>query len=154
MRRWARSSHSVGDRRRRDRAPQTNRVAHAAPADERRSMKFMGRGNRKGEVMAGALRRPANRVGSWRATAVAAVFVLLALAWQDPAVATAGKGPPRSGCSTSFGIVPSPNVPPGENVLVAATARTSSDVWAVGYSVNDSLVDRTLTEHQPKRGVW
>jgi hypothetical protein len=46
----------------------------------------------------------------------------------------------------SWSVVPSPNNGPGENALLGATARSSTDIWAVGYH-NDPGNRRTLTEH-------
>jgi hypothetical protein len=45
-----------------------------------------------------------------------------------------------------WSVVPSPNSGPGENTLLAATARNGTDIWAVGYH-NDPGHRRTLTEH-------
>jgi hypothetical protein len=46
----------------------------------------------------------------------------------------------------SWSVVPSPNSGPGENALLGATARSGTDIWAVGYH-NDPGHRRTLTEH-------
>src|SRR5688500_7541957 len=34
---------------------------------------------------------------------------------------------------STWSIIPSPNMGPGDNYLQAVAARTSSDIWAVGY---------------------
>lgn len=47
---------------------------------------------------------------------------------------------------SSWSVVPSPDSGAGENALLAATARSATDIWAVGYH-NDPGSRRTLTEH-------
>jgi len=44
-----------------------------------------------------------------------------------------------------WSVMASPNSGPGENTLLAATARSGADIWAVGYH-NDPGHRRTLTE--------
>lgn len=45
----------------------------------------------------------------------------------------------------AWSVVPSPNSGQGENTLLGASARSSTDIWAVGYR-NDPGHRRTLTE--------
>ena len=45
-----------------------------------------------------------------------------------------------------WSVVPSPNSGSGENTFLGATARSKTDIWAVGYR-NDPGHRRTLTEH-------
>ncbi len=47
---------------------------------------------------------------------------------------------------SSWSVVPSPDSGTGENTLLAAAARSATDIWAVGYH-NDPGSRRTLTEH-------
>ena len=43
-------------------------------------------------------------------------------------------------------FVPSPNVGPGENVLIGVDAVSANDIWATGHRIPSSP-DRTLIEH-------
>jgi len=47
---------------------------------------------------------------------------------------------------TSWNVVPTPNVGSGNNDLLAVTAVSANDIWAVGRSTASSGHDRTLTE--------
>jgi hypothetical protein len=76
--------------------------------------------------------------------AVLAVAIMLTL----PAIARAG----------SWHIVPSPNIPTGDNSLVAVDARSASNVWAVGYAGSQPLVERwngvSWRVRAAPSGVW
>jgi hypothetical protein len=48
---------------------------------------------------------------------------------------------------TSWNVVSSPNVGSGNNDLLAVSADSANDVWAVGRSTDSSGNDRTLVEH-------
>lgn len=47
---------------------------------------------------------------------------------------------------TQWSVVSSPNVGSNNNILSAVTAVSANNVWAVGYSTNDSNIDQTLIE--------
>jgi hypothetical protein len=49
--------------------------------------------------------------------------------------------------SGQFVIVTSPNVGTHDNFLQAVSARSATDIWAVGYYVNNSSTDQALIEH-------
>ncbi len=49
-------------------------------------------------------------------------------------------------CALRWRVAPSPNIGAGDNSLVGVAAVDTDDVWAVGLSVNSSIV-QTLAEH-------
>jgi hypothetical protein len=65
------------------------------------------------------------RAGLLTVLTVAVVLIL-------PAIAHAG----------SWHIVPSPNIPTGDNVLAAVDVRSTTNAWAVGYAGSGPLVER------------
>ncbi len=48
---------------------------------------------------------------------------------------------------TQWAIVPSPNVGADDNTLLMLDAVSATDVWAVGYYVNDFGISQTLVQH-------
>jgi hypothetical protein len=67
---------------------------------------------------------------SFRASLIAVLTVAVTLTL--PAIARAG----------SWHIVPSPNIPTGDNSLAAVDVRSATNAWAVGYAGSGPLVQR------------
>lgn len=79
---------------------------------------------------------------------IALALLLLAMSSQGAAAASAARrivAAPSSPCTWS--IVPSANPGTNGNYLVATTAVSSNDVWAVGNTASTSGPEQTLIEH-------
>jgi hypothetical protein len=55
--------------------------------------------------------------------------------------------PSHASASSGWAVVASPNMGANDNLLIAVSAVSGSDVWAVGDFLSSQLQDRTLIEH-------